>query len=199
MDTLFKFGTDRMGLEVEGGEEFVRRQIEAFLPSLSGPRSGEAGEGETDAEGRPTLRAWYRRMLPPGQHPTMQDHILIFAYYLHKVKRQFVFTPDDMKLAFREVGGEVPKSLLQIMGSLKRDHNLLWPGDKRGEYCLLPSGIQRVESLLGIRREPPPKPPAPPEPEAAAAPVPPSGEDSEARSRFEQMFREGAEEGGEAP
>ncbi|MHC4470932.1 MAG: hypothetical protein ACYTDY_15620 [Planctomycetota bacterium] len=163
--------------------------MERFLPPLRSAAGLSKGSAADEAD-ESTLKGWYERMIRPGQNPTMQDHILIFAFFLHKVKRQFVFTPDDMKSAFADVGREVPKSLLQIMGSLKRDHNLLWPGDKRGEYCLLPSGIRHVEKLLGIQREEPPE--APDLPEAAPIGVPPAEPeeipDSMARAKFRSLF-----------
>jgi hypothetical protein len=179
-----------MEFEVEGSEDFVRSEMEYFLPYLRAAAGMEPPEDE-EAGGPLSLKRWYEKKIRVGQNPTMQDHILIFAYYLHKEKRQFVFTPDDMKASFSEVGREIPKSLLQIMGSLKRDHNLLWPGDKRGEYCLLPSGIQHVEKLLGIERpEPPPPPAESAEPEAAPPPreEPPAAESGEARKRFRSLF-----------
>lgn len=190
MDTLFKFTAEQIGIEWEGSEEFVRRELEFFQPLLS-PVGGGEGQAPEDPD---SLSAWYGANVPPGQSPTMQDHILVFAYHLNRVKRHFIFTPDDMKAAFREIGRNVPKSLLQIMGSLKRDHQLLYPGEKRGEYVLTPAGIKHVEKLLGLKREE-----RPPEGKAAsdAFPSPPPEKDhasAAARAKFESLIREKAEE-----
>ena len=164
METSFRFSMEHIEIECEGSEDFVRSEMKPFLAYFSaGTRSAPAEETDPDS-----LLAWYGNTIPPGQTPTMQDHILVFAYFLNRKKRQFIFTPDDMKAAFDEVGRTVPKSLLQIMGSLKRDHQQLYSGDKRGEYCLTPSGLKYVERLLGIgkpedaAREPAPVPEAVP-------------------------------------
>ena len=203
MDTLYRFATEHIELALEGSEDFVREEMEQFQALLmsSAGITGADGSGERDAS---TLKGWYEQSIRPGQNPTMQDHILIFAYFLHKVKRQFVFTPDDMKASFSEIGREVPKSLLQIMGSLKRDHNLLWPGDKRGEYCLLPSGIQHVERVLGIQREGPQEAPEPTEQPGdpaigVPAPEPTSEQVNVARQRFSSLFTAEEQQTSEEP
>ncbi len=150
MDTLFKFVSEHLGFELEGPETFVREQMQFFLPFVRGTAESPGPADSEPEEG--SLPHWYKQTIPPGQSPTMQDHILIFAYYLYRQKRQFIFVPDDMKASFTEMNRVIPKSLLQIMGSLKRDHGLLYAGKKRGEYSMTPEGIRYIEGVLGIRR-----------------------------------------------
>jgi hypothetical protein len=146
VDTFFRIANPDVEFELEGSEEFVRRQMTEFLPHLS-----LAGEKQEATEAVSPLKEWYDRHFPRGRAPSMQDSILVFGYFLKREREQHMFTPSDLKRAFTQVGRKVPKSLLQIMGTLKRDHGLLWsPGDKRGVYALPPDGIRRVEGLLGI-------------------------------------------------
>ena len=79
----------------------------------------------------------------------MQDQILVFAQWMRGFKK-FVFTSDDIRRSFDEIGQTSPKSLLQILGTLKRDHNLILGTERRGEYMLNTTGIERARSLLGI-------------------------------------------------
>ena len=196
MDSLFKFVSEQLGFELEGSEEFVREQMSFFLPFVR----GTAGIPETTiAEPKEgSLPHWYKQIIPPGQSPTMQDHILIFAYYLYRQKRQFIFVPDDMKASFTEMNRVIPKSILQIMGSLKRDHGLLYPGKKRGEYSMTPEGIKYIEGVLGIRKPEESTPPAEaPERAPEAPPAEKLEADSPQRNRFFSLFKENGEKPGD--
>lgn len=181
MDTLFRIANERFDLAIEGGEEFVRAGMREFLPALSGAATTNGGDAPAAAPAPARggdLAAWYSRKLPAGRSPTMQDAILVFGYYLKREMAQHMFTPTDVKRAFREVNRHVPKSLLQIMGTLKRDHQLLWsPEDRRGQYALTPKGIKHVEQLLGAAPGTDSPPPAPTgenvEREAPPRPAPP--------------------------
>jgi hypothetical protein len=89
------------------------------------------------------------------------------------------------------------------MGSLKRDHNLLWPGDKRGEYCLLPTAIRHVEKMLALEttvgeetvpkadRPETPTPKATPSRNPGATPQTDAGPASPGKAKFESLFRAG--------
>ena len=118
MDTLFKFTADEISFELEGSEKYVLSTLEEFLPYVRA--AGGAAEEiapRTGAAGRESaLASWYRDVLPDGESPTMQDHILIFGYYLNRVVKQFIFVPDDMKAAFREIGHDA------LHLELSRDH-----------------------------------------------------------------------------
>ena len=79
----------------------------------------------------------------------MQDHILVFAFWMRTFKK-FIFTSEDIRRAFEEVGMTSPKSLLQILGTLKREHNLILGTERRGEYMLNTTGIERARGRLGM-------------------------------------------------
>jgi len=195
VDTLFKFVSEQIGFELEGSEKFVREQMPFFLPLVKGTADAPDPAKEEPQEG--SLPYWYKLTIPPGQSPTMQDHILVFAYYLYRQKRQFIFVPDDMKASFTEMNRVIPKSLLQIMGSLKRDHGLLYPGKKRGEYSLTPEGIKYIEAVLGIRKPTEPDTPAPRAQGGSPAEVIPAESmepDSPQRDRFFSIFKENGDE-----
>ena len=188
MDTFFRFSTSEVEFEIEGSEDFVRRELRRFLQRLA---PADAGPETGDAAASP-LRRWYEAQAPGGRSPTMQDSILLFGYYLKRERDRHMFAPGDIKGAFAEVGRPVPKSLLQIMGTLRRDQGLLWsPGDKRGAYALSPRGIRHVEDLLGLSEsddagEAEPADPA----DAPALGEGPDGEPLSGPERWTRLFRE---------
>ncbi len=177
MDTAFKFRSRDTLLEIQGPEEFVRAQIGAIFGAAARPEAAPPAP-ETAVAAPPAaeseMAAWFRRTVPPKMIPSMQDSVLLFAYFLNRQKRQFIFVPDDMKAGFTAIDREIPKSLLQILGSLKRDAGLLYSGDKRGEYCLTPAGLRHVEALLGVKRPEPEPPKEIPAKEPVSAPPPPA-------------------------
>jgi hypothetical protein len=196
MDASMKFKSGDVVLEIEGSEEFVRRHMSAFRPLLSGTAPPPVAE-ETPEVAPDSLLAWYRKTVPSKLIPSMQDSVLLFAYFLNRVKRQTIFVPEDMKNGFHAVGRTVPKSLLQIMGSLKRDMNLLYSGTKRGEYCIMPQGLKYVENLLGIRKHDLEEQKAKAEAVYAAATTPPPVEgESQAARLFARL--PGSRNGGDA-
>jgi len=64
--------------------------------------------------------------------------------------RKTVFLSEDIRRCFQVMGIEEPKSLLQILGTLKRDQGLLLPAGKRGEYMMSIPGINRARGILGV-------------------------------------------------
>jgi len=173
VDTFFRITTSNVEFELEGSEEFVRRETARFLPRLS-----DATVAKGDPAPASPLKLWYDERVPHGHPPSMQDSILIFGYFLKREKDRHLFSPGDIKRSFEEVDRKIPKSLLQIMGTLKRNQGLLCsPGDKRGRYALAPPGIRHVEKLLGIRRAGPPAPEA--RAEASPPDVPPDVEETD--------------------
>lgn len=165
--TTFRFAARGISFEVAGSEDFVRRHLQDLLPFVRAAVEAAqgAGSGETVADaaepvaptaGAPAtapgdegLAAWYAQNVPPGAQLTMQDSILVFAYWM-RTFRKFIFTSEDIRRAFADVGQEEPKSLLQILGTLKRDHNLILGTERRGEYMLNTTGIARARELLGL-------------------------------------------------
>jgi hypothetical protein len=148
LKSSFQLATDAVSLEISGSEAFLRAHLEFLLPYLR--RSAGADEsvlGPTP-EGIAGLRPWWARKVPPGANPSLQDTILLFAYYM-RTYRKTVFESEDMRRCFRVMGLEEPRSLLQILGTLKRDQGTLLSAGKRGEYMMNITGIARARELLG--------------------------------------------------
>ena len=122
-----------------------------------------SGLDEGKASGPHQLKEWYERHVPVGSRLTMQDNILVFAFWMRTFKK-YIFTSEDIRRAFEELGMLEPKSLLQILGTLKRDHNLILGTERRGEYMLNTTGIERARRALGM---PSTRPPAREVPEGA--------------------------------
>ncbi len=147
--TTFRFSAGGVTLELGGSDEFVRRHLPEFLPFVDRVAGG-TGPAPLPGGTRPTdLKSWYGRHVPEGLRVTMQDSILVFALWMRSFKK-YIFTSEDIRRAFEDVGQPEPKSLLQILGTLKRDHNLILGTDRRGEYMLNTTGIERARGLLGI-------------------------------------------------
>lgn len=153
--TVFRFESGEISFELSGSEEFVRKNLPSFLPfvgRLAGlapaAQSKPAAAGE--ATGAPlALKAWYDKHVPLGTRVSMQDAILVFALWMRSFKK-YIFTSEDIRRGFEEMGQVEPKSLLQILGTLKRDHNLILGTERRGEYMLNTTGIERAKRLLGM-------------------------------------------------
>ena len=154
--TVFRFESGEITFELSGSEEFVRRNLPAFLPFVQ-RMTGVAPAGETKrapaAEetggGQLGLKAWFEKQVPLGTRVSMQDSILVFAMWMRSFKK-YIFTSEDIRRGFEEMGIPEPKSLLQILGTLKRDHNLILGTERRGEYMLNTTGIERAKRLLGM-------------------------------------------------
>ena len=104
--------------------------------------------------GAPDLPTWLESHAAAGVKLTMQDSILVFALWMRSFKK-YIFTSEDIRRGFEGLGQSEPKSLLQILGTLKRDHNLILGTERRGEYMLNTTGIERARQLLGIAAKDP--------------------------------------------
>ena len=156
--TVFRFESGEISFELSGSEEFVRKNLPAFMPFVGriagiapteGAKATAAGGAAAAAAGPMTLKDWYDKHVPLGTRVSMQDAILVFALWMRGFKK-YIFTSEDIRRAFEEMGQSEPKSLLQILGTLKRDHNLILGTERRGEYMLNTTGIERAKRLLGM-------------------------------------------------
>lgn len=181
MAVVFRFTAGEVAIEVAGGEEFVRdhvRFLAPFLRRAAGvPAAPPSAGGPSDAAapvptGIDGVGTWWMATVPPGADPSLQDTILLFAYYM-RTYRKTVFLSDDVRRCFQVMGMEEPRSLLQILGTLKREHGLLLNAGKRGEYMMNTTGIARAREILGERRGP-----------SAVAPADASAGHSDARNLF---------------
>jgi hypothetical protein len=154
--STFRFDSADVAVAVEGPEEFVREHLR-FLAPFVGRAAGLPAAavppppGASPAPGLDGVGAWWFARVPPGTRPSLQDTILLFAYFMRSY-RKTVFLSEDIRACFRRIGGEEPRSLLQILGNLKRDQGLLLNAGKRGEYMMNTTGIARARALLGERR-----------------------------------------------
>ena len=148
--TTFRFESGGISFELSGNVDFVRKHLPRFMPFVRRVAGRHATRGgNAAAEGPVDLKTWYDRRVQKGLRVTMQDHILVFALWMRSFKK-YIFTSEDIRRGFDEIGHAEPKSLLQILGTLKRDHNLILGTERRGEYMLNTTGIERARRLLGI-------------------------------------------------
>jgi hypothetical protein len=153
VEVVFRFDADGISFEVGGPEPFVRRHLEFLAPFLrraTGTPS-PAGTAPGAPAGLDGVASWWRDRVPAGADPSLQDSILLFAYYMRSY-RKTVFVSEDIRRCFALLGVEEPKSLLQILGTLKRDHGLLLNAGRRGEYMMNTTGIARAREILGESR-----------------------------------------------
>ena len=163
MAVVFRFTAGEVAVEVEGAEEFVRAHVQFLAPFLrratglpaAPPGSGVNGAPATAPAGLDGVGSWWMATVPPGSDPTLQDSILLFAYYM-RTYRKTVFMSEDIRRCFQVMGIEEPRSLLQILGTLKRDHGLLLNAGRRGEYMMNTTGIARAREIVGEKRGPAP-------------------------------------------
>jgi hypothetical protein len=153
-ETSFRFESGDVSFELAGPEEFVRANMPLLLPFVKravGQPAGAPAEAAAadESEGPTQLKDWYAKHVQPGTRLTMQDHILVFALWMRSFKK-YIFTSESIRRAFDELDLQEPKSLLQILGTLKRDHNLILGTERRGEYMLNTTGIERARRVLGL-------------------------------------------------
>ncbi len=147
--SAFHLTAESVHLEIEGPEEFVRAHLEFLLPFVRRATGGGTGIEGPAPVGVGGVGAWWRATLPPSANPSLQDTILLFAYYM-RTYRKTVFVSEDIRRCFAVLGMDEPKSLLQILGTLKRDHGYLLNAGHRGEYMMNTTGIARVRQILGL-------------------------------------------------
>jgi hypothetical protein len=171
LSVTFRFANADVSLEVEGPDAWVEEHLRFLSPLLrraagAGPGPGES-PGAAAASGLEGVGLWWRERVPAGADPGLQDAILLCAYYMRGY-RKTVFLSEDIRRCLQVLGREEPRSLLQVLGTMKRDTGLLLNAGRRGEYMMNTTGIARARDLLGERRNgaPAPRPPAGFEPPA---------------------------------
>ncbi len=148
--TTFRFAAGEISFELSGSEDFVRRQLANFLPFVERVVGKPTGSPVArEARAVPDLATWLESHAGGGSTLSRQDSILAFALWMRSFKK-YIFTSEDIRRGFEEIGQPEPKSLLQILGTLKRDHNLILGTERRGEYMLNTSGVERARRILGI-------------------------------------------------
>ena len=143
-ETVLKFTTSDVTIELAGSEDFVERQIRFFkhyLDSEANPE-GAAGQGE-----KPSLEDFFRERASRSGRGAIQEALLLFGFYLEDVVGQPEFSIEQIGGCFEVVGRPLPKNLHHAVGTLKRKHGWFQEGSKRGLYRLSDTGRGLVRPL----------------------------------------------------
>jgi hypothetical protein len=160
----FRVVIDEVTIGLAGPTSFVREHLAFLAPALrratgAGPPP-RAEAPAAAAEGIGGIVGWWQSRVPSSPPQSIQDSILLFAYFMRSY-RKTVFLSEDIRRCFQVLGVEEPRSLLQILGTLKRDHGLLLNAGRRGEYMMNTTGINRAREILGEARTGAPAPTVP--------------------------------------
>lgn len=145
--TVFRFTAEGVDLEFAGSEEFVEKQVNRFRSFLEGAVGLEGGApaAEAPAAKKPTLEEFAEAHPVRQGRGSIQDRILLYAYFLHNVQGKAEFRGDDIHWCFQQLGFERPKNLHNALGILKRKLGHLQEGSGRGLYQLSSKGTGYVE------------------------------------------------------
>jgi hypothetical protein len=157
----FQFVSKDLKIELAGTPDYVNAQFEFFRPALrralgypepSAPSLPPAAPGTfpsaAEAEGRPALEEFLRRVRSRVGRGALQERILLFIYYLTEVKGRNEVGTEDINFCFDLLGLERPKSLANTLGIMKRNLALLDAGTRRGTYCCTEKGRAGVQALV---------------------------------------------------
>ena len=156
-ETVFRFSSDGVDLEFAGSEAFVEKQLarfQKFLRSSVGlPESAPepAAPDAVPTEPSESLEGFYAARPVREGRGAIQDRILLFIYYLQKVKGKREVAGEDILWCFQKLGIETPKNLHNALGILKRKIGHLQEGSKRGLYGLSPEGEHYIEGRFRSR------------------------------------------------
>lgn len=148
-ETVLKFTTKEVTIELQGSEEFVERQIQFFRHYLEGlPTEGPRPESIQQDEGRRlSLESFYQERASKAGRGAIQESLLLFGYYLQEVEGQPEFSIEQIGGCFGVVGRPLPKNLHHAVGTLKRKHRWFQEGSKRGYYRLSDQGRKLVKPV----------------------------------------------------
>ncbi len=142
-ETVLKFTTSDVTIELAGSEDFVERQIRFFKHYLNDAPQSDAGDNPK----RPTLEDFYKSRASRAGRGAIQEALLLFGYYLQDVRGQPEFSIEQIGGCFGTVGRPLPKNLHHAVGTLKRKHHWFSEGSKRGLYRLSDKGRELVRPL----------------------------------------------------
>ncbi|MGQ0614451.1 MAG: hypothetical protein ACT4PV_12010 [Planctomycetaceae bacterium] len=139
-DTLLKFTSKDVTIELSGSEEFVERQIKFFSHYLSeqAPAATPAVAGGDPS--RPGLAEFFTKHASRSGRGAIQEALLIFGYYLQELEGKPEFSIDQVGGCFAVVGRPPPKNLHHAVGTLKRKQRWFEEGSKRGLYRVSDKG-----------------------------------------------------------
>jgi hypothetical protein len=142
-ETVLKFTTKDVTIELQGSEEFVERQIRFFKHYLATGENAPKEAGPA-AAGRPNLATFFEERASRSGRGAIQEALLLFGYYLQDVEGQPEFSIEQIGGCFGVVGRPLPKNLHHAVGTLKRKHKWFEEGSKRGYYRVSEKGRKLV-------------------------------------------------------
>ena len=142
-ETVVKFRTPDVTIELQGSEDFVERQIQFFRHYL---RDLEQ-EGANGAGGQPGLADFFEERATKTGRGAIQEALLLFGFYLQEVEGQAEFSIEQIGGCFAVVGRDLPKNLHHAVGTLKRKHAWFEEGSKRGLYRVSELGRSLVRPV----------------------------------------------------
>jgi len=145
-ETILKFTSKDVTIELSGSEEFVERQIKFFKHYLDEPQA-ESEEPEQDQGKRPNLEGFFQGRASKAGRGAIQESLLLFGYYLQEVEGQPEFSIEQIGGCFGVVGRPMPKNLHHAVGTLQRKQKWFQEGSKRGYYRLSERGKKLVKPL----------------------------------------------------
>jgi hypothetical protein len=148
-ETLLKFTTKDVTIELQGTEDFVERQIRFFKHYLAnGHAAAPAPEAAPAAKGpRSDLEAFFAERASHTGRGAIQEALLLFGYYLQDIEGQPEFSIEQIGGCFGVVGRPMPKNLHHAVGTLKRKHKWFEEGSRRGSYRLAEKGRKLVRPV----------------------------------------------------
>jgi hypothetical protein len=142
-ETVLKFTTKDVTIELQGSEDFVERQIRFFKHYLATGETASAEAAPASAD-HPSLAAFFEERASRAGRGAIQEALLLFGCYLQDVEGQPEFSIEQIGGCFGVVGRPMPKNLHHAVGTLKRKHKWFEEGSKRGYYRLSEKGRKLV-------------------------------------------------------
>jgi len=144
-ETVLKFTSKDVTIELQGTEEFVERQIRFFRHHLSGsPPAAAPAPAAPPKSDRPTLTEFFQARSSRSGRGAIQEALLLFGYFLQEIEGKPEFSIEQVGGCFAVVGRPMPKNLHHAVGTLKRKHRWFEEGSKRGFYRVSESGRRLV-------------------------------------------------------
>ena len=145
-ETVLKFTTKDVTIELQGSEDFVERQTRFFKHYLANGKAAPAEAApEAAATGpRSNLAGFFGERASRAGRGAIQEALLLFGYYLQDIEGQPEFSIEQIGGCFGVVGRPMPKNLHHAVGTLKRKHKWFEEGSKRGYYRLSEKGRKLV-------------------------------------------------------
>ncbi len=145
-ETVLKFTSGEVTIELQGSEDFVERQVRFFRHYLSGAPNA-AATATVAAAPRSGLAEFFHGRASRAGRGAIQEALLHFGYYLQIVEGQPEFSIEQLGGCFAVVGRPQPKNLHHAVGTLKRKQKWFQEGSRRGLYRLSEKGRKLVRPV----------------------------------------------------